>query len=371
MYDIGKQELRALERVLKRKHFFRYGGTEVEAFEREWAAKTGAASAVAVTSGTAALITGLQALGIGPGHSVLLPGYTFISTALAVTAVGAIPLYVDIDESLTMDVEDLRRKIAPHTGCILPVHMQGMPCNLEPILALGREHNIPVFEDCCQADGGSYRGRRLGSLGLLGAYSFNQFKIISCGEGGACATSDPRIAERLYMAQDGSCSVWPQTGPMSESFFCGGNFRFNELNAAMLRVQVRKLDGILGRLRRRRERLMREIELSPGCRFVPTHDEAGQCGVCLLVQAPSEEAAFLEETRLAALGHKVHRPVNSGRHVYRAWDVVNARRGGVHRDWDAFRHPANASIATNYEASLPQADDFMARTIVLHTPFEK
>lgn len=371
MYDIGKKELKAIEKVLKRGHFFRYGGKEIEKVEREWAEKIGVQTAVTVTSGTAALISGLQALGIGPGHSVLLPGYTFISTALAVTSVGAIPLYVEVDDSLTMDPEDLRKKIRNHTGCIIPVHMQGMPCDLSPILAIAAEKGIPVLEDCCQADGGSYRGHRLGSLGAIGAFSFNQYKIISCGEGGACVTSTPEIAERLYMAQDGSCSVWPETGEMSQAFFCGGNFRFNELNAAMLRVQVKKLDKILDRLRKTRAKLLEKLDLPEDCQFVPTHDEEGQCGVCLLIQAPTVERAIEEEERLAKAGHKVHRPINSGRHVYKAWDVVNARRGGVHPEWDAFRHPKNARIATHYDKAMKRTDDLLARTVLLHTPYEK
>ena len=371
MYDIGKKELKAMERVLKRGHFFRYGGKEIAKVESEWAEKIGVGTAVTVTSGTAALITGLQALGIGPGHSVLLPGYTFVSTALAVTSVGAIPLYVEVDESLTMDPEDLRKKIRAHTGCIIPVHMQGMPCDMSPILAIAAEKGIPVLEDCCQADGGSYRQHRLGSLGAAGAYSFNQYKIISCGEGGACVTSDPAIAERLYMAQDGSCSVWPETGEMSQAFFCGGNFRFNELNAAMLRVQIKKLDKILDRLRKKRAWLLEHLEIPKDCEFVPSHDEEGQCGVCLLIQAPSVERAVEVEAELAQAGHKVHRPINSGRHVYKAWDVVNARRGGVHPDWDAFQHPKNARIATHYERPMKRTDDLLARTVLLHTPYEK
>lgn len=371
MYDIGKKEIQALKRAIDSGHFFRYGGTEVESAEREWAEKIGAKTAVMVTSGTASLIASLQALGIGPGQSVLLPAYTFISTALAVTAVGAIPLYVEVDESLTMDVEDLQRKLRAHTGCIMPVHMQGMPCNLSPILAMAAEKGIPVLEDCCQADGGSYRGHRLGSLGDVGAFSFNQYKIISCGEGGACVTSRPDVAERLFMAQDGSCSVWPETGEMSQAFFCGGNFRFNELNAAMLRVQIDKLDKILARLRRTRSRLIESLPIPEDCRFVPTHDEEGQCGVCLLIQAPSAERAAEIEADLAAQGHRVHRPINSGRHVYRAWDVINSRRGGVHPSWDAFQHPKNARIATHYDRALKRTDDLLARTVLLHTPYEK
>ncbi|MCC5843838.1 MAG: aminotransferase class I/II-fold pyridoxal phosphate-dependent enzyme [Verrucomicrobia bacterium] len=371
MYDIGKRELKALKRAVDSGHFFRYGGREVVAAEKEWAEKIGADTAVMVTSGTASLIAGLQALGVGPGQSVLLPGYTFISTALAVTAVGAIPLYVEVDESLTMDPEDLRKKIRKHTGCVMPVHMQGMPCDLEPILEIAAEKGIPVFEDCCQADGGSYKGKRLGSWGAVGGFSFNQFKIISCGEGGSCVTSDPGIAERLYMAQDGSCSVWPETGTMSQAFFCGGNFRFNELNAAMLRVQIKKLDKILKRLRKKRAELLQTLEIPDDCAFIRTHDEEGQCGVCLLIQAPTPGRAEAVEKDLAAAGHTVHRPINSGRHVYKAWDVVNSQRGGTHPEWDAFRHPKNQRIATHYDRPMKRTDDLLARTVLLHTPYVK
>lgn len=370
MYDVGTDELDALKRVLEKRKFFRYGGEEIPAVESEWASLIGVKHCMTLTSGTAALITGLQALGIGPGQSVLVPAYTFISTALAVTSVGAIPIFVDVDESLTMDVADARRKIRAHTGAIIPVHMQGMPCNLEALLALGAEHDIPVLEDCCQADGGSYKGQRLGSWGALGAYSFNQYKIISCGEGGACVTNDAALAERLEMAQDGSCSVWPETGEKSQAFFCGGNFRFNELNAAMLRVQVAKLDGILERLRRHRSLFLENISLPQGTRWVKTHDEDGQCGVSILIQSDTEALAISLEATLAELGFTVHRPIESGRHVYREWGVILARKGGANPKWDAFQHPDNQAIETNYGEALSQADDYLARTVLIHTPYD-
>lgn len=368
MYKLGASELRALKRVLDRGKFFRYGGTETEAFEKEWAALVGAKSAVAVTSGTAALIVGLKAMGIGPGDSVLVPGYTFISTALAVTAVGAIPLYVEVDETLTMCPVDMERKTRKHTACVIPVHMQGMPCNMRAIRKVARAKKILILEDCCQALGGSYGKKRLGTLGDMGAYSFNQYKIISCGEGGACVTSNKTYAERAYMAQDGSCSVWPQTGRMSEAFFCGGNFRFDELGAAMMRAQLKRLDGILAALRKTRSMFLSGIELPSGFRFVRSNDENGNCGVCFLIQAETVEAA---EALKAILGKHLSasRPINSGRHVYSAWDVINSRVGGHHPDWDCFRHPANRKIKTDYDRPLRRTDDFLGRTVLCPTPY--
>ena len=169
MYEIDSKELSAVKRVLDRRQFFRYGGKETAAFEKEWAQLLGAESACAVTSGTAALITGLQAMGIGPGKSVLVPGYTFISTALAVTAVGAIPIYTEIDETLTLCPIDMARKIDRHTACVIPVHMQGMPCSLRAIRKIARAHHLRILEDCCQACGGSYGKKRLGTIGDVGA----------------------------------------------------------------------------------------------------------------------------------------------------------------------------------------------------------
>jgi len=368
VYKLGASELKALKRVLDRGKFFRYGGSETAAFEKEWAALTGAKSAVAVTSGTAALIVGLKAMGIGPGDSVLVPGYTFISTALAVTAVGAIPLYVEVDETLTMCPVDMERKIRKHTACVIPVHMQGMPCNMRAIRKAARATKILILEDCCQALGGSYGKKRLGTIGDMGAYSFNQYKIISCGEGGASVTSNKTYAERAYMAQDGSCSVWPQTGKMSEAFFCGGNFRFDEIKAAMMRAQLKRLDGILAALRKTRSMFLSGLELPSGFRFVRSNDENGNCGVCFLIQAETVKAA---EALEAILGKhlSVSRPINSGRHVYSAWDVINSRVGGHHPDWDCFRHPANRNIKTNYDRPLRRTDDFLKRTVLCSTPY--
>jgi len=368
MYKIGASELNAVRRVLDRRRLFRYGGTETVSFERDWAALTGAKTAIAMTSGTAALITCLKAMGIGPGDSVLVPGYTFISTALAVTAVGAIPIYTEINETLTISPADIERKARRHTACVIPVHMMGMPCDMRAIRRIARAKGLKVIEDCCQADGGSYGKKRLGTLGDMGAFSFNQYKIITCGEGGVVVTSNKKYAERAYMAQDGSCCVWPQTGAMSEAFFCGGNFRINEINAAILRQQLKRLDRILDDLRRTRSLLLRGIELPAGFKRIESNDEAGDCGVCFLVQGETVEAAQAFERAIGKhLG--ASRPINSGRHVYSAWDVVNSKVGGHHPDWDCFRHPKNRAIKTNYDEPLTATDDYLSRTVACSTPY--
>jgi dTDP-4-amino-4,6-dideoxygalactose transaminase len=344
MYDIGTKEIEAVRRVIKRGGFFRYGGPETSGFETEWAKLMDCKSVVTVTSGTAALITCLKAMGIGPGDSVLVPGYTFVSTALAVTAVGAIPIYTEVDETMAMDPVDVERKIESHTACLLPVHMMGTPCNMRALKRIAKKHGLLILEDTCQGIGGSFGGKRLGTIGDMGAYSFNQFKILSC-------------------------SVWPQTGKMDEAFYCGGNFRTNEIACAVLREQVKRLPGILRDLRRTRKQIQRGLKLPEGYRVIETHDEEGNCGVCTLVQADTiKMAEKLQETLGPWLGG--WRPINSGRHVYKHWDVVNDRVGGHHKDWDCFKHPKNKKIKTNYRKALKQSDDFMSRTCMLLVPYQ-
>lgn len=370
MYELGTKELNAVKRALEKRTYFRYLGTETVKFEKEWAELIGVKSAIAVTSGTAALIISLKAMGIGPGDSVLVPGYTFISTALAVTAVGAIPIYTEVDETLTLCPVDMERKIEKHTACVIPVHMQGMPCNMRAIRKIAKGKNILILEDCCQAIGGSYGKKRLGAIGDMGAFSFNQFKIISCGEGGACATSNRKYGEKAYMAQDGGCSVWPEKGKMHESYFCGGNFRFNDLNAVIMREQVKRLDRILTTLRKTRSMFLAGINLPVGFKFVISNDENGNCGVCFLIQAENIKAAEkLEAIMVKHLVPGVHRPINSGRHVYSAWDVVKSKVGGHHPDWDCFRHPRNKKIKTNYRQPLRQTDKYLKKTVLCPTPY--
>jgi dTDP-4-amino-4,6-dideoxygalactose transaminase len=144
----------------------------------------------------------LTAVGLQPGDEVLVPGYTFIASMSAVIAVGGIPILTEIDESLTMDPADAERKIGPKTRAILPVHMLGNPCDMERILALAEKYRLAVIEDCCQALGAGYRGKRLGTWGRLGAFSLNSYKVINSGEGGLLVTSDRELYERAFAFHD-------------------------------------------------------------------------------------------------------------------------------------------------------------------------
>src|SRR6201996_1863429 len=203
MYVAGEEEIEAIAKIIRSGALFRYrDGSECERFEKRYAKDLGVKHFALAASGTYGLAAGLVGLGIGPGDEVLVPAHTYMATATAVLAVGAIPVIVDIDETITISPKAIRAAVGPHTKAIIPVHMWGATCDMDAIMGLAHEHNLFVLEDCCQGVGGSYKGRKLGSIGHAGAFSFNYYKNITSGEGGGLATNDPKLAERARCAID-------------------------------------------------------------------------------------------------------------------------------------------------------------------------
>jgi len=371
MYQIGEEEIEAVRRVIESKNLFRYqgGSGEIEQFEKEWAAKIGTEYCLSVTSGTAALICGLVGLGLGPGDEVLVPAYTFIATALAPLAVGAVPILVEVDESLTMDPKDMERKITPRTKAIIPVHMNGLPCNMDAILEVARQHKLTVLEDACQADGGSYHGKRLGSIGDVGAFSFNYFKILTCGEGGALATNNQEIYERAVYQQDGGAPFFQDMSQVKTPGFAGWSFRTNEIQGAILRVQLTRLDGILATLRAEKKLLREALTGVKGCALNPVNDSEGDCGIALSLLFESAERVGQVLERLTAAGVGAMTPINSGRHVYTNWEPILQQRGAHHPGRDAYRA---TRVPVSYSKDMcPQTLSVLARTINIATSIDR
>jgi len=368
MYRIGEEEVEEVRKVLLSGHLFRVGEGveghlhEVDQFEREWAQTIGTEYALCMAGGgTAALICGLVGMGIGPGDEVIVPGYTWMATATSVLAVGAIPVIAEVDETLALDPEDVRRKITPNTRAIIPVHMVGRPANLQALLDIAREHDLMVLEDCCQADGGSYQGKRLGSWGNAGAFSFNYFKIISCGEGGALNTSDRTLYERALVFHDGGAAFRPYAKDLGIPIFVGIQLRADEVMGAILRVQLRRLDGILSDLRRIRKRFEQELADTPGLRIAPNNDPEGDCGVVVAFQFDSEEQAraFARET-----GGWL--PIDSGKHVYSNWEPLLQKRIMHHPGMNPVHHPRNQGLRTDYTPDMcPRTLDVLSRTVFI------
>jgi dTDP-3-amino-3,4,6-trideoxy-alpha-D-glucose transaminase len=213
-------------------------GEEVESFEAELAAYCETSDAIGVSSGTDALALSLRALDIGPGDEVIVPANSFIATAEAVSHVGATPRLVDVDpDTHLISAETVEGAIGARTRCIIPVHLYGRTVEMDPILALAKELGIAVIEDACQAHGALYRGRRVGSLGDCGCFSFYPAKNLGAwGDGGAVVTSDPEIARRVRLLRSHGES------PRYHHRVPGMTARLDAIQAAILRIKLRRLD---------------------------------------------------------------------------------------------------------------------------------
>ncbi|MHC4885499.1 MAG: DegT/DnrJ/EryC1/StrS family aminotransferase, partial [Planctomycetota bacterium] len=194
-------------------------------------------------------------------------------------------------------------------------------------------------------------------------------KIISCGEGGIATINNRKILKRARCASDGGLCVWEEAAGMGDDVFCAPSYRFNNVNAAILLEQKKRLEGILKSLRSVRGKLIKRLRLPEDCSFVESHDEAGNCGICALVRCSDVEQAKRVEAAVNQSGFGCMRPINSGRHVYSDWTVINEKRGGHHPDWDCFKHPKNQKIKTNYGRSLKQTDENLACTVMVMVPF--
>lgn len=328
---IDEEEEREVLEVLRSRRLFRYygpqpGPSKVEQLEELFAQQAGTKYALGVTSGTAALVCALQGIGVGPGDEVILPAYTWIASASAVTAVGAVPVLAEVDDSLTLDPVDIEHKITPHTRAILPVHMRGVPCQMDEILAVAHKHNLKVVEDSAQADGGSYHGRRLGSLGDAGCFSFQFNKILTSGEGGMLITHSEEVWKRAVMFHDVVGGM--RNNVPAEDILWGINFRMPELLAAVMLVQMRRLEGLLQAMRERKSMLSEGLAgmiQGKGLALQRIPDPAGDASVALILLAPDAAAAerLVSGLQRENVGANVlYHPARSDYHIYAHWSPI-------------------------------------------------
>ncbi|MEQ1729335.1 MAG: aminotransferase class I/II-fold pyridoxal phosphate-dependent enzyme, partial [Vicinamibacterales bacterium] len=245
---IGSEEEAAVREVVRQQRLFRYYGPEsgpsrVDAFEAAFRETMGGGHCVAVSSGTSALFAGLAALGVGPGDEVIVPAYTWISSAAAIVAAGAVPVIAEIDSSLTLDPDDVERRVSPYTKAIMAVHMRGAPCRMDRLMDIARRHRLSVIEDVAQAAGGSFRGQRLGNIGDIGAFSFQYNKLLTAGEGGMVVTGDHHLHQRVLLFHDVAAAQRNQIPRAGE--LPGLTLRMSELHGAVLGVQLGRLEGLL------------------------------------------------------------------------------------------------------------------------------
>lgn len=239
---VGKNDQEAWQQVLLSKRWCRIGGTQANAFEKAYAEKTGTKYCTATMNGTSALFASLAALGVGPGDEVLVPPYTFVATINVVLLHYALPVFVDTDrQTFQIDATKLEAAITPRTACILPVHLGGNAADLDTILTVARKHSLPVLEDACQAHIGEWRGKKLGSLGTGGCFSFQASKNLNSGEGGAIISNDDDFSEKCAAFQNNGRPGRRRTGGFAYAQG-GANLRMTEFQATLLLQQMTRWD---------------------------------------------------------------------------------------------------------------------------------
>lgn len=376
---IGEEEIQEVLDVLRGGYLFRYGislGADVDPrfkgkvyqIEKEIADYCGMRHAVAVNSGTSALLTALAGLGVGPGDEVIVPGYTFIASISAIIYSRAIPVLAEVDRTFNLDPADVKAKITPRTKAIMAVHMMGNPARLDELRKIADEHNLFLIEDCCQAFGATYKGRPVGTIGHIGAFSFNVYKTITSGDGGMVVTNDENVYTRCFAFHDQGHSPLRTGVEIGKRPFIGLDFRFTELQAAVLIAQLRKLPVILKHLRANKKRYKEIISELPGIEFRELTDPAGDLATMLTVILPTESMArqIAEE-----LGTKV--AADAGWHVYSNMEQIleqrtitaekcpftcspYTERGGQMRYWKGMLPKTDALLARSLNISIGVSD---------------
>jgi len=357
MFDIGKEEIEAITKVFENRQFMRYRGGEggfTETFEKDLCQMMDMKYALTLNSGTSALIAALAALGIGPGDEVIVPAYTWVATALAPIAVGAVPIIAEINESLTIDPEDIRKKITPYTKAIIPVHMRNLPCDMDAIMKIAQEYNLIVVEDACQAMGTTYKGKNVGTIGDVGIFSFNQYKTLSCGEGGAIITNISKVYERALIYHDTGAYSRNYAVDMNEPFFAGVNYRVSEIQGAILGVQLKRLNGYMDALRERTTIAREILTDASDCKLTPHNDPDNAIALSLTYATRENfEKARGKDSKDALL-------TAGDRHVYTNWEPI-MKQQVVNEKMNPYKW-ANREI--KYTADMcPKTLDILSRTV--------
>ncbi|MEA4870913.1 MAG: DegT/DnrJ/EryC1/StrS family aminotransferase [Christensenella sp.] len=363
-YVFGAEERKELMDVIESGYLFRYGTEGVDgfqhkvaSFEKELAEKLGSKHATATSSGTGALLCCLAALGIGAGDEVIVPGYTFIASISSIILSNAIPVLAEVDDSLTIDPTRIEELITPRTRAIMPVHMLGNPCDMDPILAIAKKHNLYVIEDCCQAFGASYKGKRVGNFGDIAAYSLNVFKTITAGDGGAVVTNDDLLHERAFGFHDQGHKPSRMGVEVGNRSIIGMNMRMNELTGAVSLAQLRKLDNILATLHDKKAKLKRHLAGLPLVSFRRLNDEAGECAtlLTLLFDTPEIAERFCEKIGGKPIAY-------SGWHVYNNMEQVLGKVTGAAANcpYHCPKYPVEREY---HKHMLPQTDFNTGRAV--------
>jgi dTDP-4-amino-4,6-dideoxygalactose transaminase len=381
-YFIGEEEIEAVNRVLLARSPYRFYGHDLQHYadkvEDFYRQRLGRKHAVLVNSGTAALSVAMMAADVGPGDEVLMPGYLWVACLSSVVRAGGIPRLVDINDTFTMDPDDLERKISSRTKAVLVVHMSGACGDVERIVEICKKHNVLLIEDTAQANGARFHGKPLGSFGDMAIYSFQYNKNVTAGEGGLVVSDRDDLGNRAWAYHDvgytrnAAGRVDPH-GPVQTWGMC---LHMSEVAAALLYAQVQKLDMITSTMRARNQRLYAGISKIAGAKPRRLVDPAGDSGPFVIMTWPSAEICkkMVEMTRAAGVrpgpdGVGNIRMTDWGMHIY-YHNVSLVEKHGVNSAGRPWSDPLNewAKDISYAKGTLPVMDDLIERSNLITVP---
>jgi 8-amino-3,8-dideoxy-alpha-D-manno-octulosonate transaminase len=366
MEVFGAEERKEVMDVLETGALFRYGHEHIRKgmwktaeFEAEVRKQTSAKFAHAVTSGTTAVTSIMAATGIGHGDEVIVPPYTFVAPIEAVFLAGALPVFAEIDETLCLSPEGIEAAITPKTKAVLLIHMCGAPADIDGILNVCKRHKLTLLEDCGQAMGASYKGKSVGLHGVAGAFSFDYFKIATCGEGGITITNDEQVYKNIdYVADHGHTHIGNNRG-MEDHYVMGSNFRMGEMNAAVGLAQMRKLPWIIEQNKKNKKYIKDRLKQIEGLSFRNMTDESGDSATFLNFFMPTKSHAQKLFTQLAEDGvGGVANWYTNMYHFINQWDHIKE-----------MKFPSKLAIhdlgaPQDYKnLSLPKSEDVISRLV--------
>ena len=365
MYEIGNEEINAIKRIIAQKKLFRYfKNSECSIFEKNYSKYLSINYTALASSGTASLTAALIGLNIGPGDEVLVPAHTYMATAMSVLSVGAIPVIVDIDESLTIDPKALEESCGPQTKAAIVVHMWGTACDMHSIMKIAKKKNIFIIEDACQGVGGGYEKKMLGTIGHVGAFSFNYYKNMTSGEGGAVVSNNKSIIERAKCAID-PCHFYWQGRKNSLKPFAANGSRASEFMGALLNVQLKRLPHMIKKMRKERDKILSSTRYltNMGVRHSPLNSQKYDCGNYVFLNFSSyknaEKFTSIFSSPIAG---------KTGRHNYTEWDQILLKEGSFHQAMNPFKLSQNKKCRMNYSKNMCKKSlEILNRTVMIPT----
>ncbi|HOJ31321.1 MAG TPA: DegT/DnrJ/EryC1/StrS family aminotransferase [bacterium] len=353
-------------------HLFRYyhpdGDSMTRRFEIECSKFFGVPYVLATNSCTSSLIAALVAAGVGPGTEVIVPAHTFFASASAIVVAKAIPVIAEIDDSHTIDPIDVERKITPQTRAIIVVHIKGLPCNMDAIMDIARKYNLVVVEDVAQAAGGWYKGKRLGTIGDIGCFSLDHYKVIASGEGGIMTFKEEWFYTRAQSYHD-TAACWRPNRYERErkegELFAGENYRMSELQAAVAYAQIKKLGNIVENLRKSYKKIVSKLDLPEGVRTLKDNDPDGGCRYVLGLLWQDKEMANAARDALKAEGiwGSTHDTDVRDWHVYRYWEHILEKKTAT-KEGCPYTCPYYKGKLPDYSPDMcPNTIDYLSRSL--------